>query len=404
MALTGKNILLGVTGGIAAYKAANLTRLLVKQGANVRIVMTPAAKQFITPLTLATLSRNPILVDFFNPENGEWNSHVKLGLWADAMIVAPATANTIAKMANGIADNLLTTSYLSAKCPVFVVPAMDLDMYAHPTTQRNICALRSAGNIIIDAEDGELASGLNGKGRMAEPEKILDVVDAFFSEQQRLSGKSVLITAGPTYEKLDPVRFIGNYSSGKMGFALAEAAASEGAKVTLVSGPTKLSVNNPNVNRIDVESAQQMYETCMSNFPKCDIAIMAAAVADYRPATRCEQKMKKSDKSFSLELEATPDIAKSLGEIKKAEQMLVGFALETDNGLVNAKEKLHKKNLDFIVLNNANEKGAGFNSDTNRIVIIRNGGETIEYQTKDKLSVAGDIIDQIVFLQNRKNE
>lgn len=404
MALTGKNILLGVTGGIAAYKSANLTRLLVKQGANVKIVMTPAAKQFITPLTLATLSQNPILVDFFNPENGEWNSHVKLGIWADAMVVAPATANTIAKMANGIADNLLTTSYLSAKCPVFVAPAMDLDMYAHPTTQRNIEALRSVGNIIVDAEDGELASGLNGKGRMAEPETIIGVVDDYFSKKQRLSGKSILITAGPTYEKIDPVRFIGNYSSGKMGFALAEVAAREGANVTLVCGPTKLTIDNPNVNRIDVESAQQMYDACKKHFPKCDAAIMSAAVADYRPAKQCGQKMKKSDKSFSLELEATPDIAKSLGEIKKPGQMLVGFALETENGLNNAKEKLQKKNLDFIVLNNANEKGAGFNSDTNHITIITKDGERIEYQTKDKMLVAGDIIDKLLLLHNKNDK
>lgn len=401
MALTGKNILLGVTGGIAAYKAANLTRLLVKQGANVKIVMTPAAKQFITPLTLATLSQNPILVDFYNPENGEWNSHVKLGMWADAMIVAPATANTIAKMANGIADNLLTTSYLSAKCPVFVAPAMDLDMYAHTATQRNIEALRLVGNIIVDAEDGELASGLNGKGRMAEPETIIGVVDDYFCKNQRLSGKSILITAGPTYEKIDPVRFIGNYSSGKMGFALAEVAAREGAKVTLVSGPTKLAVINPNINRIDVESAQQMYEACLQNFPKCDAAIMAAAVADYRPAMQCDQKMKKSDKSFSLELEATPDIAKSLGAIKKTGQKLVGFALETENGRENAKEKLQKKNLDFIVLNNANEKGAGFNTDTNHITIIKKDGEVVEYPTKDKMSVASDIIDQLLLIDDK---
>lgn len=396
MALSGKNILLGVTGGIAAYKAANLTRLLVKQGANVRIVMTEAAKKFITPLTLSTLSQNPILVDFFNPENGEWNSHVKLGIWADAMIVAPATANTIGKMANGIADNLLTTSYLSAKCPVFVAPAMDLDMYVHPSTQRNMATLKSHGNIIIDAEDGELASGLTGKGRMAEPETIVGVVDHYFDSEKPLAGKTIMVTAGPTYEKIDPVRFIGNYSSGKMGFALAQSAAKAGANVILVSGPTRLSTSNPNIKRIDVESAQQMHDVCVANFPNCDAAIMAAAVADYRPSTQYPQKMKKSDKSMALELEATPDIAFDLGKMKSKGQILVGFALETENGLANASEKLQKKNLDFIVLNNANEPDAGFNCDTNHVTIIKRNGEKTEYQTKDKQSVADDIISQML--------
>lgn len=400
MALSGKNILLGVTGGIAAYKAAYLTRLLVKQGANVKIVMTEAAKNFITPLTLATLSQNPILIDFFNPENGEWNSHVKISIWADAMIIAPATANTIGKMANGIADNLLTTSYLSAKCPVFVAPAMDLDMYAHPATQRNIETLKSAGNIIIEAEEGELASGLTGKGRMAEPETILNVVDNYFASCQALNGKTILITAGPTCEKIDPVRFIGNYSSGKMGFALAQSAADAGANVILVSGPTKMSINSSAVKRIDVESAQQMHDACVRLFPDCDAAIMAAAVADYRPSVKSEQKIKKSERSLSLELEATPDIACDLGKIKKKGQVLVGFALETENGLANAQEKLKKKNLDFIVLNNANEPGAGFNTDTNHITIIKANGEKKDYPTKDKLAVANDIVAQMLPLIN----
>lgn len=388
--------MLGVTGGIAAYKAAQLVRLLVKQGANVKVVMTPTAKQFITPLTLATLSQNPILVDFFNSENGEWNSHVKLGVWANAMIVAPATANTIAKMANGIADNLLTTSYLSAKCPVFVAPAMDLDMFAHPATQRNIATLKSVGNIIIDAEEGELASGLNGKGRMAEPETIAACISNYFEQNNQLRGKTIMVTAGPTYENIDPVRFIGNYSSGKMGFALAEAAAERGAKVILISGPVKLSVNNPNIHRIDVTSAQQMFEACKENYPQCDAAIMAAAVADYRPASVAGQKLKKSDSNLTISLEATPDIAKNLGQMKHSGQLLVGFALETENGVANAEGKLKSKNFDFIVLNNANEEGAGFNCDTNRVTIIKKDGQKIDYQTKSKQAVANDIIGQLI--------
>jgi len=400
LTLSGKNILLAVTGGIAAYKAAYLTRLLVKQGAKVKVVMTPAAKQFITPLTLATLSQNPILVDFFNSENGEWNSHVSLGMWADAMVIAPATANTIAKMANGIADNLLTTCYLSARCPVFVAPAMDLDMFAHQTTQRNIAALKTAGNIIVDAEDGELASGLEGKGRMAEPEKIVKSLTDYFMQSGQLSGKTVMITAGPTYENIDPVRFIGNYSSGKMGFALAETAANYGASVVLVSGPTKLEINNKNIRRINVTSAQQMYEACMSNFDKCDAAIMAAAVADYRPANVSEQKIKKSDNNLTITLESTPDIAKSLGQKKRKGQLLIGFALETENGIANAVDKLKKKNLDFVVLNNANEAGAGFNTDTNHVTIIKNDGQKIEYQLKSKAEVADDIIKQMIIAAN----
>ena len=402
MSLEGKNILLGVAGGIAAYKAANLTRLLVKQGASVKVVMTPAAKQFVAPLTFATLSQNPVLTEFFNPENGEWHSHVKLGVWADAMIVAPATANTIAKMANGIADNLLTTSYLSARCPVFVAPAMDLDMYAHQTTQRNIATLKAAGNIIIDAETGELASGLSGKGRMAEPENIVKVLADYFDAGKPLQGRTVLVSAGPTYEKIDPVRFIGNYSSGKMGFAIANAAAEAGASVILVAGPVSLTTTNPNIVRIDVESAQQMFEACTTNFAKCDAAIMAAAVADYRPATVAGQKIKKGDAPMTINLESTPDIASALGRAKQPGQVLVGFALETENGLTNAHEKLKNKNLDFIVLNNANEEGAGFSCDTNRVTIIKNNGQQIDYQKKDKNAVARDIIGQLVPLLNDK--
>ena len=404
MTLSGKNILLGVTGGIAAYKAANLTRLLVKEGASVKVVMTPAAKQFVAPLTFATLSQNPVLTEFFNPENGEWHSHVKLGVWADAMIVAPATANTIAKMANGIADNLLTTSYLSMRGKVFVAPAMDLDMYAHPTTQRNIKALKAVGNIIIDAEAGELASGLNGKGRMAEPETIVKVLADYFAADKPLKGRTVLVTAGPTYEKIDPVRFIGNYSSGKMGFAIAEAAAEAGANVILVCGPVSRETNNPNITRIDVESAQQMFEACTQHFSNCDAAIMAAAVADYRPATVAGQKIKKSDAAMTITLESTPDIASSLGKMKRAGQVLVGFALETENGIANAHEKLKHKNLDFIVLNSANEEGAGFSCDTNRVTIIKNDGQQIDYEKKDKHAVARDIIAQLLPLLNNQQQ
>jgi len=393
--LSGKNILLGITGGIAAYKAAYLVRLFVKEGANVKVVMTPSAKQFIAPLTLATLAKNPVLTEFYNPENGDWNSHVSLGLWADAMVIAPATANTIGKMANGIADNLLVTSYLSAKCPVFVAPAMDLDMYAHPATQQNLATLRSFGNIIIDADSGELASGLIGKGRMAEPEQIASTIANHFAKQQTLAGKTILVTAGPTYEKIDPVRFIGNYSSGKMGFAIANEAASRGAKVILISGPSQQKISNPSVVRIDVESAQQMFNTCMEHFANCDAAILSAAVADYRPAVVAEQKMKKTEQSLTLQLEPNPDIAASLGKIKKQKQALVGFALETENGLANAQSKLEKKNLDFIVLNQANVEGSGFVCDTNKVTIIQRSGKKIEYEQKSKQLVAADILDQI---------
>lgn len=392
--LNGKHILLGVTGSIAAYKAANIVRLLVTQGAEVKIVMTPLAKQFITPLTLATLAKNPIYVDFFNPENGEWNSHVSLGMWADAYLIAPATANTIGKMANGIADNLLLTSYLSAKCPVFVAPAMDLDMYAHPAVQKNIETLKSYGVHFIDAEDGELASGLVGKGRLAAPEKIVESLDAFFSGQMSLTGKKVMVTAGPTYEKIDAVRFIGNYSSGKMGYAIAEECASRGAEVVLVSGPTSLNVHNSNIKLVRVNSAREMYEACNSEFPQCNAAVLSAAVADFTPQNVSDTKIKRKDNNLKITLKPTDDIAASLGKIK-GNRVLVGFALEKENELENAIGKLERKNFDFIVLNSMNDKGAGFNHDTNKITIINRSKEVKNYDLKSKVMVAKDIVDEI---------
>ena len=392
--LGGKHILLGVTGSIAAYKAANIVRLLVTQGAEVKIVMTPLAKQFITPLTLATLAKNPIYVDFFNPENGEWNSHVSLGMWADAYLIAPATANTIGKMANGIADNLLLTSYLSAKCPVFVAPAMDLDMFAHPAVQKNIETLKSYGVHFIDAEDGELASGLVGKGRLAAPEKIVESLDAFFNGQMSLTGKKVMVTAGPTYEKIDAVRFIGNYSSGKMGYAIAEECANRGAEVVLVSGPTSLNVHNSNIKLVRVNSAREMYEACNSEFPQCNAAVLSAAVADFTPQNVSDTKIKRKDNNLEITLKPTDDIAASLGK-QKGDRVLVGFALEKENELENAIGKLERKNFDFIVLNSMNDKGAGFNHDTNKITIINRNKEVKNYDLKSKVMVAKDIVDEI---------
>lgn len=394
MMLGGKHILLGVTGSIAAYKAANIVRLLVTQGAKVKIVMTPLAKQFITPLTLATLAKNPIYVDFFNSENGEWNSHVSLGMWADAYLIAPATANTIGKMANGIADNLLLTSYLSAKCPVFVAPAMDLDMFAHPAVQKNIETLKSYGVHFIDAEDGELASGLVGKGRLAAPEKIVESLDAFFNGQMSLTGKKVMVTAGPTYEKIDAVRFIGNYSSGKMGYAIAEECASRGAEVVLVSGPTSLNVHNCNIKLVRVNSAREMYEACNSEFPQCNAAVLSAAVADFTPQNVSDTKIKRKDNNLEITLKPTDDIAASLGK-QKGDRVLVGFALEKENELENAIGKLERKNFDFIVLNSMNDKGAGFNHDTNKITIINRSKEVKNYDLKSKVMVAKDIVDEI---------
>ena len=393
--LKGKHIILGVTGSIAAYKAASLVRLLVKEGAEVKVVMTPLAKEFITPLTMATLSKNPILVDFYNPENGDWHSHVALGLWADLYLIAPASANTIGKMAAGIADNLLLTTYLSAKCPVVVAPAMDLDMYRHPATQRNLEVLRSYGNMIVEPESGELASGLVGKGRMEEPERIAEFVKEYFQGRQDLQGKKILVTAGPTYEKIDPVRFIGNYSSGKMGFALAEELAGRGAKVVLVAGPVDLSVRHPAIRRVDVESAAEMRDAAVAEFPKCDAAILSAAVADFTPKTRTDEKIKRGKEDMRLELVPTHDIAADLGRMKRHGQVLAGFALETNDEENNALSKLRRKNFDFIVLNSLNDKGAGFGVDTNKVTIIDKEENKREYALKSKREVAGDIVDKL---------
>ena len=393
--LRGKNIILGITGSIAAYKSAVLTRLLVKEGANVKIVMTPLAKEFITPLTLATLAKNPILVDFFDPTNGNWNSHVNLGLWADAYVIAPATANTLGKMANGIADNLLLTTYFSAKCPVFVAPAMDLDMFRHPATQNNLNTLQRFGNHIIDAGTGELASGLEGKGRMAEPEEIVKYLNSYFSEGLSLADKKVLITAGPTYEKIDPVRFIGNYSSGKMGFALAQTCAERGALVTLIAGPVSLSISHPNIQRIDVESAEEMHLAASAHFQENDIAILCAAVADFTPESKAEQKLKRGNDDLILKLKPTHDVAASLGSVKRNGQLLVGFALETNNEEENAFSKLQRKNFDLIVLNSLRSPQAGFQFDTNQITILDRNGVKQAYPLKNKKEVADDIINEI---------
>jgi len=394
--LENKKIVLGITGSIAAYKACILARLLIKKGAEVQVVMTPSAKEFITPLTLATLTQKPVVSEFFDRRDGSWHSHVSLGLWADVMLIAPASASTIGKMANGIADNMLVTTYLSMKSPVFVAPAMDLDMYAHPSTQANLQKLQSYGNHIIEPGTGFLASKLEGKGRMEEPEKIVDALEKFFAKQQRLTGKKVLITAGPTYEKIDPVRFIGNYSSGKMGFALAEACAEQGAEVILVSGPVVLQTNHPGIKRIDVESAAQMYEAATKHFPKADIAILCAAVADFTPKITADKKIKRKGDNLKLELQPTQDIAASLGSVKKKKQMLVGFALETDNELMNAKDKMERKNFDFIVLNSLQDKGAGFRVDTNKVTIIDRHNGLTAYDTKSKKEVAEDIVEFII--------
>ena len=408
--LENKKIVLGITGSIAAYKACILARLLIKKGAEVQVVMTPAAKEFITPLTLATLTQKPVVSEFFDRRDGSWHSHVNLGLWADAMLIAPASASTIGKMANGIADNMLVTTYLSmkqsptsegkVKTPVFVAPAMDLDMYAHPSTQANLQKLQSYGNHIIEPVTGFLASKLEGKGRMEEPEKIVEVLEQFFAKQQKLAGKKVLITAGPTYEKIDPVRFIGNYSSGKMGFALAEVCAEQGAEVTLVSGPVMLQTRHPGIKRIDVESAQQMYEAATKHFPKADIAILCAAVADFTPKTTADKKIKRKGDNLKLELQPTKDIAAALGAVKKKKQVLVGFALETDNEQKNAKEKMERKNFDFIVLNSLQDKGAGFRVDTNKVTIIGRHNDLTAYDIKSKREVAEDIIGYVI--QNSK--
>lgn len=395
--LKGKHIILGVTGSIAAYKVAALIRLLVKEGAEVKVVMTALAKEFITPLTLATLSKHPVMVEFYNPENGDWNSHVSLGLWADLYLIAPATANTLGKMAHGIADNLLLTTYLSAKCPVIVAPAMDLDMYRHPATQHNLEILRSYGNVIVEPESGELASGLVGKGRMSDPEEIVAFVKRFLAGNSReLTGKKVLLTAGPTYEKIDPVRFIGNYSSGKMGFALAEEFANRGAEVVLVSGPVCLKTENPAIRRVDVESAAEMYRQVMAEAGNSDVVVSCAAVADFTPKSKAGEKIKRGKEELVLALEPTPDIAAELGKQKQAGQLLVGFALETQDESCNALSKLKKKNLDLIVLNSLRDPGAGFGGDTNKVTMIDRNEQFYHYDLKSKREVAGDIVDRVI--------
>ncbi|MDU1891806.1 MAG: bifunctional phosphopantothenoylcysteine decarboxylase/phosphopantothenate--cysteine ligase CoaBC [Dysgonomonas sp.] len=396
MTLKGKHIVLGITGSIAAYKAASLTRLLIKAGAEVQIVITPAGKEFITPVTLSALTGKPVVSEFFTANDGTWHSHVDLGQWADLMLIAPATASTLGKMANGIADNMLITTYLSMKAPVMIAPAMDLDMFAHPSTLRNLELLRSYGNIIIEPAAGELASHLIGKGRMEEPKKILAIVEEFFADKESLSKKKVLITAGPTYEKIDPVRFIGNYSSGKMGFALAEECANRGAEVILVAGPVSLSINHPNIRRIDVESAEEMYNVAMKEFPEADAAILCAAVADFRPAEQYNEKVKRGEDILSISLVPNKDIAASLGKMKKANQTLIGFALETNDEEMNALKKIVKKNLDFIVLNSLNDSGAGFQHDTNKIAILNKNGERKDFPLKSKKEVAADIIDETI--------
>ena len=391
--LKGKHIILGITGSIAAYKAAMLCRLLVKEGAEVRVIMTPLAKQFITPLTMATLSKHPILVDFFNPENGEWNSHVSLGEWADLLLIAPATANTLAKMVTGVADNLLLTTYLSARSKVAVAPAMDLDMYAHITTQNNLKTLAERGVAIIEPQAGELASGLIGKGRMAEPEEIVEEVKNIIAPQKRtLEGRHYIVTAGATIEAIDPVRYITNHSTGKMGYAIAEELARRGAKVTLISGRTELAVPK-GVKRVDVLSAEDMYEAAVAAWKDADGGIMCAAVADYTPVVVADRKLKKSDSDMSIELKRTKDIAKELGA-KKGNRILVGFALETDNEKANAEHKLKSKKFDFVVLNSLRDAGAGFRGDTNKVTIIAdNGPET--YPLMAKRDVARVIVDKI---------
>ncbi|WP_346860944.1 bifunctional phosphopantothenoylcysteine decarboxylase/phosphopantothenate--cysteine ligase CoaBC [uncultured Draconibacterium sp.] len=396
MRLEGKNIILGITGSIAAYKAAMLLRLLIKEGAEVQVVITPAGKEFITPVTLSALSNKPVVSEFFGANDGSWNSHVDLGLWADIMLIAPATATTIGKMANGIADNMLVTTYLSAKCPVLVAPAMDLDMFAHPSTQRNISILKEYGNSIVEPGEGELASGLSGKGRMEEPEKILEIVVEQLSRKKKLLNKTVLVTAGPTYEKIDPVRFIGNHSSGKMGYAIAEELAKQGAQVTLVSGPVSVSTNNRNINVVKVVSAQEMYAASISAFKNCDAAVMCAAVADFTPVKTEDQKTKRGKENWNIELEPTKDIAAELGRVKTKKQVLVGFALETNDEVANAQKKLLKKNLDFIVLNSLNDKGAGFGVDTNKITIVDRNNNQKVFELKSKVEVAKDIVEKIV--------
>ncbi len=393
--LRGKNILVGVTGSIAAFKVPALVRLLKKEGANVKVVMTPCATDFVTPLTLSTVSQQPVLLEAYDKKDGSWHSHVEWGRWADLFLISPASANTLAKMAGGIADNLLTTCYLAAKCQVFFAPAMDLDMFYHPTTAKNIRTLQSYGNKLIEPQTGELASGLTGAGRMEEPEIILSIIKDFFAKEQSLSGKKVLVTAGPTYEAIDPVRFIGNHSSGKMGFAIAEEAAARGATVNLITGPVNLQISNPEIKIKRITSAKEMYDECNSLFPDTDICVMAAAVADFTPQTVATEKIKKSE-SLDLKFTKTKDILSNLGAIKRARQYLVGFALETENEKANAIKKLNNKNLDMIVLNSLNDKGAGFGTETNKVTMLFADESELVTQTLPKSEIAGIILDAVV--------
>lgn len=392
--LQGKHIVVGITGSIAAYKACTLIRSFIKKGAEVQVVITPAGKEFITPVTLSALTSKPVISDFFSQRDGAWHSHVDIGLWADAFVIAPATASTIGKMAHGIADNMLVTTYLSMKAPVFIAPAMDLDMYAHPATQKNLDILRSYGNHIIEPGSGELASHLIGKGRMEEPERIAEIVESTLTRQSDLKNKTILITAGPTYEKIDPVRFIGNYSSGKMGYALAEECARRGAKVKLISGPVQLMAKNVSIQTSHVESAAEMLQAATDGFPTCDAAILCAAVADFTPQQTTDHKIKRGDEALNISLKPTQDIAATLGNMKQAHQKLVGFALETQNELTNAQKKLSRKKFDFIVLNSLNDPGAGFQHNTNKITIVHPDRQE-EYPLKSKKEVAVDIIDQL---------
>lgn len=392
--IAGKKIVLGITGSIAAYKACLIIRGLIKRGAEVQVVITPAGKEFITPVTLSALTHKPVISEFFSQRDGSWHSHVDLGLWADAMLIAPCTASTLGKMAHGIADNMLITTYLSMKAPVFIAPAMDLDMYSHPATQENLRTLIGYGNHVIEPGCGFLASGLEGKGRMEEPENIIQALEDFFQAQQDLRGKKILITAGPTYEKIDPVRFIGNYSSGKMGFALAEECAKRGAEVTLIAGPVALSCSS-GIHRVNVESCQEMYNASIEAFPRQDAAILCAAVADFKPATTADRKIKRGEDGLRLQLEPTQDIAASLGKMKREEQRLVAFALETDHEESNAESKLKKKNADFVVLNSTRNKGTTFRADDNQIIIVSPQGKK-EYGKKPKSEVARDIVNELV--------
>ena len=406
--LKKKNILIGVCGSIAAYKITFLVRLLVKEGAEVRLIMTSSAKEIVTPLSLSVLSKNPVLSEFTNHEGDEWHNHIELGMWADIFLIAPASANTLGKMAHGICDNLLLATYLSAKCKVIFAPAMDLDMYQHPSTIKNIETLEGYGNILIPAEVGELASGLEGAGRMAEPETLLKVINSYFAKPSKkkktLKGKKALVTAGPTHEAIDPVRFIGNHSSGKMGFAIADELASRGVKVTLISGPSDQKTNYSGISRIDVVGAEEMYNACLNNFIDKDLIVMSAAVADYTPIKTQVQKIKKNGKMKSISLKPTRDILKELGEKKSEKQLLVGFALETENELVNAKSKLKRKKLDLIVLNSLNDKDAGFAGDLNKVTIIDANNKIVSFRLKPKRKVAIDIVDMIDSSQKSKSK